>query len=300
MSRTLMAIVFAIAALWPLTSHAAKKMEADAYLKSFEYRSMTNKAFLKSVKKIIGDDKEAAQYFNMARTSSRESYEHFSAGDYGFALEDLGESNQLAMHALIIATNKDDPAIQEYVIKEEILLQARHDRERKEELLRKGIAEVETFIKTAERLSKDGGTDESEKMLGSAREHYDTSQLNLANQNFDEALVEIKKAYQLATQTVKDIKRAQDDIITFPKPAFNDENEILAYELKKNSSYVFFASKVVKEEDTEPQKMLKEAAEIKKKALAAQEADRTHDAIKELQESTELLIKAIKSAYKEK
>ena len=103
----------------------------------------------------------------------------------------------------------------------------------------------------------------------------------------------------MATQTVKDIKRAQDDIITFPRPAFNDEKEILAYELKKNASYVFFSSKVVKEDDAEPQKMLSAGTEIKKQALASIEKNQTQEAIKQLQESTELFIKAIKLTYKE-
>ena len=103
----------------------------------------------------------------------------------------------------------------------------------------------------------------------------------------------------MATQTVKDIKRAQDDIITFPRPAFNDEKEILAYELKKNASYVFFSSKVVKEDDAEPQKMLRAGTEIKKQALASIEKNQTQEAIEQLQESTELFIKAIKLTYKE-
>ena len=132
MSRILVAIAFALAILVPLNINAAQKIKADTYIKSFEYRSTTNKAFLDAVRKIIDDDKEAAPYFKMAEAASRESYEHFSAGDYAFAIEDIGESNQLAVHALIIAMNKDNPAILDYVIKEELLLQIKHDIERKE------------------------------------------------------------------------------------------------------------------------------------------------------------------------
>ena len=299
MSRVLVAIALTLAVLAPLNANASEKITADTYIKSFEYRSTTNKAFLDAVRKIIGDDKEAAPYFRMAEEASRESYEHFGSGDYAFAIEDIGESNQLAVHALIIAMNKDNPILLDYVIKEELLLQIKHDIERKEGLLRKGLAEVEVFIKTAERLRGDTGNEEAAATLEKARAHYEASQLHLSQQNFDEALAEVRKAYNFATQTVKDIKRSQDDIITFPKPAFNDEKEILAYELKKNDSYVFFSSKVVKEDDERPRKMLKAGTNIKNQALASIKNNQTQEAIKQLQESTELFIKAIKLTYKE-
>jgi len=198
MSRILIALAFALVVLAPLNIGAAQKLKAETYIKSFEYRSTTNKAFLEAVKKIIGDDKEAAPYFKMAQEASRESYEHFSDGDYAFALEDIGESNENAVHALIIAMNKDNPTLLDYVIKEELMLQIKHDIERKEELLRKGLAEVEIFIKTAERLRGDAGSAEGAETLGKAREHYDASQLYLSQQNFDEALAEVRKAYNLS------------------------------------------------------------------------------------------------------
>ena len=60
MSRVLVAIALTLAVLAPLNANASEKITADTYIKSFEYRSTTNKAFLDAVRKIIGDDKEAA------------------------------------------------------------------------------------------------------------------------------------------------------------------------------------------------------------------------------------------------
>ncbi|MFQ5735860.1 MAG: hypothetical protein ACE5GY_03235 [Thermodesulfobacteriota bacterium] len=299
MTKVLVAIALLLTIIAP-DAFAAKKNPGSSYTKTIEYKTATNKAFLKAVKKIIKDDPEAASFFEMAERASKESDEHFGRGEYDFALEDLVESTQLAVHAVIIATNKD-ASLKESILKEELVLQASHDIERKENMLKKGMAEVEVFISTAERLlGQDAkGNEKALATIEDAREHYDTAKLNLTRQDMDGALAEIKKAYRQATQAVKDIKRAQDDIITFPKPTFTDEKEILAYELKKNASYIFFASKVVKEGDTESGRLFVEGQGLKEKADAAMDNGRTRDAIKQLQGSTQLLIKAIKHTYKE-
>ncbi len=299
MRRTLFALAFLFTALMPFHAPAADNTQALAYIKSFEYRAATNKAFIEAAWKIVKDDADAGSFLRMAEDAAREGDEHFKNEEYEFALEDIAESNQLALHAVVLAANRENPAIKELVLKEELVLQAKHDIERKETLLRKGMAEVEIFIKTAERLLGQEGRERAHPRLEEAREVYNKAKADLAHQNYDEALTNIRKAYRLATQTVKEIKRAQDDIITFPKPVLNDEKDILDYELKKNASYVFFASKVVPETDAESGRMLNAGVAMKEQALRAVEQGDTQEAIRQFQESTQFLIKAIKHTYKE-
>lgn len=307
LKRSLLAVILlaifapssALAETQSPSPHEAVQQEEDKnLLQELEYKIKTNKAFLKAVEQIVAPSKneEAIKYMKLARSSAEEGMVHYKSGENKLALEDLSESTQRAIHAITISKNQQDETIREFMIQEEIMIRARQDRERKETMVRKGIPEVEIFIKTAERLFKDHDDKDARAKLAEVKDLYESAKGEVEQGLYDTALEDINQAYKLATGIVKGIKRSQGDIITFPKPALNDEKEVLAYELKKNNAYIFFAAEVIKNGNKVGQKLLEEGRNLKDDAAKAIEAGDRQRAIEKLKASTDVLIKALKSA----
>lgn len=267
-------------------------------VKTLEHRMKTNKAFLKAAGQIIttGSSKEAASFLNMAEKASEEGAEHYRKGEYEFALEDISESTHLAVSAIILSKNQKDATIRDSVIVEELVLREKHEVERKEAMIRKSMDEVEIFIRTAERLLAQNANAGADEKLKETKALYVSAKKNLAAGLIDGALDDLNKAYRLSTAAVKEIKRSQNDIITFPKPSVTDEKALLAYELKKNNSYIYFATQVVTEGMKEPARLLSDGKALKDEAAEAMEKGDNGKATELLKASTEVLIRAIKGA----
>ncbi|MBI5643533.1 MAG: hypothetical protein HY954_08680 [Deltaproteobacteria bacterium] len=304
-------IVICLALLLPLAATGAVfaeeakgngEVEKDGGLaKTLEQRLKTNTAFLKAAGQIVysSKNKEASSFLKMAEDATREGQEHYKKGEFEFALEDVMESTHLAISAIILSKNQQNATMRDFVIQEELSLKAKHDIERKEGLIKKGMAEVEIFIKTAERLLKQDKNEAASAKLEETKGLYESAKTNLANARFDSALENINKAYNLATATVKQIKRSQNDIITFPRPVLTDEKDIVAYEIKKNNSYIYFASQVINDGDEEANDILDDGKKMKDEAVKALEGGDNQKAIEKFKASTDLIIKAIKKTYKE-
>lgn len=274
----------------------AEQNESDL-VKELEYKIKSNKAFLKAAHQVVdaSKDEEALSYLKMAESAAKEGAVHYNSGEYRFGIEDISESTQMAIHSIILAKNQKDNAIRDFVIQEEILLRAKRDKEHKEMMIKKGLAEVEIFIKTAERLLEDDNNNEAARAkLKETVESFESSKANLVREDYNAALEDINKAYKLATHTVKDIKRSKGEIITFPKKTFLDEKEQLEYEIKKNNTYVFFASRIVKDVNKETIKTLRAAKALKEDAAKAMDSGEIKIAIDKLKESTNLYINALK------
>ncbi|MBI5453075.1 MAG: hypothetical protein HY956_00440 [Deltaproteobacteria bacterium] len=283
----------------PAPSSAEENGQAKAQtVKTLEHRMKTNKAFLKAAGQIItdGNSKEAASFLRMAEKASEEGMEHYRKGEYEFALEDISESTHLAVSAIILSKNQKDATIRDSVIEEELVLREKHEIERKEAQIRKSMDEVEIFIRTAERLLAQNANAGANEKLKETKALYVSAKKNLAAGLMDGALDDLNRAYRLSTAAVKEIKRSQNDIITFPKPSVTDEAALLAYELKKNNSYIYFATQVVTEDKVEPSRLLNDGMALKDEAAAALEKGEKGKAIEKLKASTEIIIKAIKSA----
>jgi hypothetical protein len=125
---------------------------------------------------------------------------------------------------------------------------------------------------------------------------YADSKEKISRGDYDSALEDISKAYKLATAAVKEIKRSQGEILTFPKTVDGDSKDVLAHEVKKNNAYSFFAATMVKEDQDEPSKLVSEAMDYRDEALKAMEQGGEAKAIDALKASTELLIKALKAS----
>lgn len=267
-----------------------------------DLRLRTSQEFLKAASRIVsenGSREEAAAILKLAEESYKEALGHFKTGEYEFAQEDLNDTTRKAMHAIILAKNANDSAIKEVVMREEVALLAEREHELKEARLKKGMDEVEIFMKTAERLLKDRPNEAARLKLDETRATYAAAKEKIAAGDYDSALAGVSKAYKLATAAVKEIKRSQDDILTFPKAVFTEPREALAYELKKNDAYAFFASSMIKEGQAGPSRLLSEGLAMREKALKTAENGGEAAAIEGLKDSTELLIKAIKASGQE-
>lgn len=263
-----------------------------------ELRIKTNNEFLKAAAKIVTEGKsaEAEAILKLAEESYKEALGHIRSGEFDFAKEDLSDSTRKAMHAIILSKNANDPAMRETVMKEEVALLAEREHERKEARLKKGMAEVEIFIKTAERLLNDRPNEAAAAKLNETRAVYASSKESIGAGDYDSALEGVSKAYKLATAAVKEIKRTQGDILTFPKPDLTDPEDMLAYELKKNDAYAFFAAAMIKQGQDGPAKLLSDGMASRESALKAIQKGGDSAAIEGLRTSTELLIKAIKAS----
>lgn len=264
--------------------------------KEIEYKIKSNRALLQAARKILeeSDDKQGLPLLKMAEAAGTEGEAHYRVGEYDFAAEDLSQSTQMAIHAIILTKNSQDATIRDVVIREEVLLREKHDRERKEKLLRKGIKEVETFIRTADRLLARHSDEKAAGELNRTREVFERSKEKLSAGRLDESLEELNKAYKMATRTVKEIKKSQGEVLTFPKPAFTDEKEEFAFEVKKNESYFFFAAQVSK--SAQSQSLINSAEGKRSEAIRMMEAGDVKKATETMRVSTESLIRAIKES----
>lgn len=265
---------------------------------ALELKIRTNGEFLKAAAKIVSEERsgEAAAILKLAEGSRDEALTHLKSGEYEFAMEDIIDSTTKAVHAIMLSKNSNDSALRDIVMKEEMALLDDREHARKEARLKKGMAEVEIFIKTAERLLKDNRNEPATLKLTETKALYAASKENISRGDYDSALEEVSKAYKLATSAVKDIKRSQGEILTFPKAAYSDPKEALAHEIRKNDAYAFFASTMVKEGLGEPSRLISEAQAYRDEALKAMEQGTEAKAIDALKASTELLIKALKAS----
>jgi len=267
-------------------------------LRELEYKLKTHDAFLKAAAKIVKEtgNSEAMSFVKMAEASAQEARVHYGAGDYELSLEDFSESTQRAIHAITIAMNPDDKTVREFVIQEELLQSERRDKERKITMIKKGMAEVAVFLKTAERLAAEDENASIDEKISAARALYDSAKNASSEERFDAALDNVQDAYRLVTSTIKEIKNAQQDIITFPKPSGTEVRDLLTYELKRNDAYLYFASQVVKKDDQKATEILKAGQAGRALAEGMVKDGEMKKAISKLKSSTELLIKAVKTA----
>jgi len=266
--------------------------------KALDTKIKTSGAFLKAAEKITAEasSKESIAILKLAQESYAEALNHVNTGEYEFASEDLIDATTKAIHAIILATNSNDHSIRNIVLKEEVALLAEREHDRKEARLKKGMAEVEIFIITAERLLKDKPNDQASARISETKEIYKDSKEKIAAGDYDGALEGINKAYKLATSAVKEIKRSQGDILTFPKAIRTEPKDILAHELKMNDAYAFFAASMIDKGEDGVGKLVSEGLAYRDNAMKAIETGGEKEAIDALKASTELLIKALQSA----
>lgn len=254
--KIMLATAFIAASIMPLAcpdSAAAQDNsaaeEADILLR-LDARIKSNKVFLIAAQKALEANKnqDAESFFKKAQTLSLEAAYHYKRRDWAFALEDISESTRMAVYAITLASTPDK-TLREVIVQEEFEMHEGKDHVRKESMITKGYIEVETFIMTAERLLVEKESSAARENLAEARRLLNESRKSVAINDYDNALKLIDDAYLRATQSVKDIKKAQGDAITYPRTEFASDNDALAYEAKRNDTYIFFATQVVKEND---------------------------------------------------
>ncbi len=95
-------------------------------------------------------------------------------------------------------------------------------------------------------------------------------------------------------------KTAEGEAITYPKRDFKNEKEELDYELKKNNSYLFFATQSVSEDDKYAEDMIRDGEALKDEATAALKAGENRKALEKLKASTSILMNAVRTSFKTK
>ena len=266
-------------------------------IEAVETKVKSNEAFIKAARAAAeaSKDKDAIAYLKKAETLSGEGIRHYRDKEYAFALEDISESNRMALYSIVLSKVGDD-ALREHVIKEEISLEAEKEHEKKEAMIRKGLSEVEIFIKTGDRLMNETENPQARKMLDEARRLLESSKAHIARNEYDSALDEVNSAYRLATDSVKEAKRAGGDIVTFPKPSFTDEASLLNYEKKRNDTYIFLAERVMKDGNQRAMDSLGKARSLREDAVKAVDRGDRKEAIEKLKASTDILVRALKGA----
>jgi hypothetical protein len=265
--------------------------------KEYEFKAATNAVFLKAAMKILGEyaGGGALSQLKVAAAAAEEARRHYDAGDYVFALEYISESTRMAQYAIIIAKS-DNPSTRELVLKEDLFLSASRDHERKKTMIKRSLLEAETFIKTAERLLVTSGHRGAREKVSKAKELMAESRMAIAADEYDIALSKIHLAYDLSTGAVREIKKSEGALITFPKPVAKGQNKLLAYEKKRNETYLSFTGHDASIYDKESMKMIRRARALSTEAASAHKAGKYGDAITKFNESTKLLIEALKSS----
>jgi len=217
-----------------------------------------NNAFLELAGKMVKESgsPDADIYLNKAYALAKEGLMHMEGGDFEFAVEDFMESTRMAVYAVVLSGGDDD-RLKEAVKGQERLHLEEAEHERKEKLIIKGFSEAETFINTAERLLSESYHQDARRKVDEAKELYRSAKHAVSRGDYDMALSDIDKAYKLSTDSIRDIKSSEGDIITFPRPSFTDDRAIYLHELKRNETYMFLAENIAV--DGESARMLKEA-----------------------------------------
>lgn len=264
-------------------------------IEALETKLKANESFINAARKAAeaSADKDAAAYLRKAEALSEEGIKHYREKDYAFALEDISESNRMALYSIVLSRNSD-PRLRESIQREEFAQKTEAEHEKKEAMIRKGMVEVEAFIKTGERLLKDSDNPSARSKIEEAKGLVESSKARIARSDYDAAISDLNEAYRLATGGVKEIKRSGNEIITFPKPAFADEASVFNYERKRNDTYVFLAERALKEGDGAFRDAFAKARSLRNDALGAAEKGDKKGAIEKLRSSTEMLVKALK------
>ncbi len=268
----------------------------DRQQEEYEIEATTNAAFIKAARRIVDEDagNNALSQLKLAEAAAEDARRHYAAGDYAYALEDISESTRMVKYAMILA-NSDKPSDREQVIKKALLFRASRDHERKEMMIKRRLLEAETFIKTAERLMVEADNKGAKEKTSNAKELLVEARMAIAADDYEIALPKIHLAYDLSTDAVKEIKKAEGAVITFRKPAANNQEELLIYEKRRNKNHLFFANQNASTYGKGQMKMLRRARSLSAQATRAYKARKYDKAINKFNESTKLLLEAYRS-----
>jgi len=272
--------------------------------KAFEGRARslaaTNELFLKSAKRFGLKIKspEASAYLKKAEDASGKAALHMKARDFNPAIEAYSASTHYAIQAIVIYKNVQTSALRDAALKEQGDVKAGRDKKTKAALVLKRLAEVETFAQAVERLLKEREEPFAVENLKAVHDLYNSAKTSLGAGLYDLALENATKAYKMAIDTVREIKIARAEIITFPRPVPGDDSAAFDYEFSRNNTYSFFASQIITSPDRATKKLLRSANEKKDEADAAEKTGNLKKGAEALKSSTEFFMEAIKGSVK--
>lgn len=261
----------------------------------------TNDMFMETARAAAAQtgNPKAKSLFERAETFRRNGRAHFMAGEEQPSIDDYSESSHLAIQAIIIVKNEQGLKMREAAIEASDIIKAGDDRERNEALIKDGMSEAKTFIKTAKWLQQESASDNAALLIAQAETLYDKSAQEFSEGKYPNALEDINAAYTAATDAIKIIKSERPEIITFPRSKSPYEKDILASELRRNDAYGYFAAQLVSNKSTaKAANLLRKGNSLRDDASDSLDAKETKKAIELLRESTDSYIMAIKFAIK--
>ncbi len=278
---------------------ASKSSDNDK--SELEYDLRTNSAFLQSARAVVesSGDPDAMSYLKLAESALQEGIKHYNDGEYSLASEQIKESTRMAIQAIITSKNQQDLTIRDYAIQKEMALKEKYEVAQKVERIKKDIPEVAIFIATAERLLSTDENTEARHKVYESKELLESAKDFLSRERYDDSIDNLDRAYKLITDTIKEIKRLKGEAITYKK-TFKNEKEELDYEVKKNNSYLFFATQSVSEDDRDAEGMIRDGEALKDEAMAAVKNGENRKALEKLRASTSMLMQAVRTSFKNK
>ncbi len=295
------ALLMVLALFVPSSARAAAPAEGEKALEGrARYLAATNGLFLKSANRFGMKIKspEAAAYLKKAEEASGKAAIHMKAREFNPAIDDYSASTHYAIQAIVIYKSVQTTAVRDAALMEQEDAKAGRDKKTKAELVQRRLAEVETFMQAVERLLREREEPFAMENLRAVRELYNSAKMNLDAGLYDLALENAAKAYKLSTDTVRQIKTARAEIITFPKPRPGDDTAAYDYEYRRNDTYSFFASQITTDPDRETKKLLRSAKEKKDEAMEAGKSGDLKKGAEAFKASTEFFMEAIKGSVK--
>jgi len=297
-------VVFILSLLCALSSTLYAQEErtvsdSAALGKEVEYRLDTNRYFLGAAHTIVGKSsrEEAERFMKMADSARAEALAHNRTGFYGRVIDDLAESTQMAIQAIILAEGTAPPG-RKFIVEGEFSNYRLEERNRKVATINRRTIESQTFIRSAERMLGEGENRKARALLEDGKERLGLSRREIKEGRYDEALAAVNEAYTLVTGSVREISRARGGIISFPRPTVTSQEELFSYELKQNGTYLYLLSGVAQDGRGDVGRALKEGRAMRREAIQLMEAGKIEEALDMLQSSTKRLAEAANTAGK--
>jgi len=247
--------------------------------------------------KIVGEtgSNEVKALLKAAQASYREASMRYDAGELEEAARGFSDSIKTAISAVLLSSGPHEEGARDTAIRKAADESALRGDEKKKALLVKATEEVDAFVRAAEKMAASGGGAPSER-LQEARELYASSKMKSVGGDYDGALEDMTEAYELATAAIRELKRARGEALTFRKSGLTDSRELFAFEINKNNTYAFFASRTVSGGEKETVSLLRAAKKARDQAQRSMDKGDGAKAIERLRLSTELYIQAIRES----
>lgn len=298
MGRTAVLLSMALMLFFAGVAQAEEQAEQDkAAKREAALKMKKGQDLIEAAARIVeaAPSREAKALLKASRESYSEASKRYNAGEHGQAAKGFSDSIQSAINAVMLSNGRHEEGARFIAMQEAEDENAKHDQDRTKAMLEKATVEADAFIEAAGRLASGNGGSKSERLEG-ARQLYVSSKTKSDAGDYGGALRDMTGAYELATAAIKEMNRSRGEALTFPQKSLTDPKDLLAYEVNKNDTYAFFASRTVGEDEKDSIVLLRAAKKARGQAQRSIDKGDGAKAIERLRQSTGLYIQAIRKS----